>query len=133
MSNETTSALAEMGVNNADQIIGYTLVQTNPDTDVIRINYKRPRNSILARRRTYEFKRMGKPKRGISEPNEDRIRYEISPILRRAIAELDELLAQKNSKKASKMQIQREIEDLRLEMNTRLAHLGSLLQELDVA
>lgn len=131
MSSTKTSALAEMGVNNADQIIGYTLVLANLDTDVIRINYKRPRGSFLPRRRIYEFKRIGHPKRGMVPANEDPVRYEISPLLRRAIDELDILLADSTAKNDNKTQIKREIEELRLEMDTRLAHISKLLADLD--
>ena len=130
MSSEQTSALAEMGVKNADQIIGYSLVMSDPETDVIRINYKRPRNSFLPRRRIYEFKRVGKPKKGRTPGNEDPIRYEISPLLRRAVDELDVLLGGRTSKKAGKENIQKEIKELRAEIDTRLAHIDSLLDEL---
>jgi len=130
MSSEEMSALAEMGVHNADQIIGYSLVATDPETDVIRINYKRPRNSFLPRRRIYEFKRAGKPKKGRTPGNEDPIRYEISPLLRRAVDELDALLTGQSGKKADKGAIQAEIKDLRAEIDGRLAHIDSLLDAL---
>lgn len=132
MSSEKTPALAEMGVINSDQIIGYSLVQINVDTDVIRINYKRPRNSFLPRRRMYEFKRIGKPKRGMPQANEELIRYDISPLLRRAVDELDVLLAGQAGKKVDKEQIRNEIKELRAEIDTRLAHIGKLLDGLDV-
>ena len=131
MCSEKTAALAEMGVINSDQIIGYTLVMASVDTDVIRINYKRPRGSFLPRRRIYEFKRIGKPKRGMVQPNEDLIRYEISPLLRRAIDELDVLLADKSAKKVGKDQIKSELKELRAEMETRLAHISQLLEDMD--
>lgn len=130
MSSEETSALAEMGVHNADQIIGYTVVATDPETDVIRINYKRPRNSFLPRRRIYEFKRMGHPKKGRTPGYESPIRYEISPLLRRAIDELDQLLADQGSKEVNTDAIRAEIKDLRAEIDNRLAHIDGLLDAL---
>ncbi len=133
MSSEKTSALAEMGVKNADQIVGYSLVMSDPETDVIRINYKRPRNSFLPRRRIYEFKRIGKPIKGKAQENQGLIRYEISPLLRRAVDELDVLLADRTTKKVGKDQIQKEIKELRAEIDTRLAHIGTLLEELSKA
>ncbi|MCP5038028.1 MAG: DUF3461 family protein [Rhodobacteraceae bacterium] len=133
MGSTKTSALTEMGVVNSDQIIGYSLIMASVDTDVIRINYKRPSGSFLPRRRTYEFKRIGKPKRGMVAANEDLVRYEISPLLRRAVDELDVLLADRTSKKTNMDQIQREIDELRQEVDTRLAHIGKLLEGVDTS
>ena len=130
MSSEEMTALEEMGVHNADQIIGYTLVAIDPETDVIRINYKRPRGSFLPRRRIYEFKRMGHPKKGRTPGDESPIRFEISPLLRRAVDELDALLADQSSKKVSKEAIRAEIQELRAEIDTRLAHIDNLLDAL---
>ena len=130
MSSEQTSALAEMGVHNADQIIGYSVVTTDPETDVLRINYKRPRNSFLPRRRIYEFKRTGRPKKGRTPGSEDPIRYEISPLLRRAVDELDALLAGKSSQDQGKAHIRAEIKELRAEIDSRLAHIDSLVEAL---
>ena len=130
MSSEEMTALEEMGVHNADQIIGYTLVTIDPETDVIRINYKRPRNSFLPRRRIYEFKRTGKPKKGRTPGNEDPIRYEISPLLRRAVDELDALLTGQDRQDVDKAHIRTEIKELRAEIDSRLAHIDNLLEAL---
>ncbi len=126
-----TPNLTEMGVMNPDQITDYSVVHTADDMDVLKINYRRPKNSFLPKRRRYEFKRMSKPMPGNELHGEQAIRYEISPILARATAELDSLLADKKRMKATKESLQNELAELNTEFNERVAHLSKMIDALD--
>ena len=126
-----TPNLTEMGVMNPDQITDYSVVHTADDMDVLKINYRRPKNSFLPKRRRYEFKRMSKPMPGNELKGEQVFRYEISPILARAIAELDSILADGKQTAATKQGLQQELSDLNAEVNERIAHLTKMIEALD--
>jgi len=126
-----TPNLTEMGIVNPTQIIGYETVHVSEDTDVLRINYKRPKGSFLPKRRRYEFKRHGKPLPDPDLRGKDSIRYDISPILGRAIAELDKLLANQKQKTASAKNIRLELAELNAEVNERIAQLTKMIDALD--
>lgn len=126
-----TPNLTEMGILNPEQIISYESVHVAKDVDVLRINYKRPKGSFLPKRRRYEFKRIGKPMPGNDLRGEDAIRYEISPILARATAELDTLLANNKKKTATKQSVKQELAELKSEMKSRIAHITAMIDTLD--
>ena len=126
-----TPNLTEMGVMNPEQIIGYSVVHVADDMDVLKINYRRPKNSFLPKRRRYEFKRLGKPMPGSELRGEQAIRYEISPILSRAIAELDSILADQKQMTATKQELQQELEELNTEFSERIAHMSKMIEALE--
>jgi len=125
-----TPNLTEMGVLNPEQIVGYTTIHVTEDMDVLKIDYRRKPNSFLPKRRKYEFKRTGKPMAGGGLKGEQVVRYDISPILSRAIAELDLILADSKRAVASKKDLQRELADLSAEMNERIKHLSQTIDAL---
>ncbi|RLJ60376.1 uncharacterized protein DUF3461 [Litoreibacter meonggei] len=130
MSVETPN-LSEMGIRNPSQIVHYSLVRIADDMDVLKINYGRPRGSFLPKRRSYEFKRMGKPMPGAEATNANSVRMEISPLLSGAIAELDHLLADGKAIVATKQELQDEIAVISKELNARLAHLSEAIDALE--
>ncbi len=126
-----TPSLAEMGIRNPEQIKDYSVLRVGDDMDVLKIDYKRPKNSFLPKRRRYEFKRVSKPMPGSELRGEQAIRYDISPILGRAIAELDAILADSKRKSATSHDLKQELKELRDEMNERIAHLSEMIDALD--
>ena len=130
MSVETPN-LSEMGIRNPNQIVHYSLVRIADDMDVLKINYGRPRGSFLPKRRSYEFKRLGKPISGGDATNANAVRQEISPLLLGAITELDHLLADSKVTVATKKELQEEISTITKELNARLAHLSKAIDSLE--
>jgi methyl-accepting chemotaxis protein len=126
-----TPNLAEMGVLNPEQIIGYTTVHVTEDMDVLQLNYRRPKNSFLPKRRRYEFKRVSKPMPGSELRGAEAIRFDISPILGRAIAELDSILADGKRMTITKQNLKDELGKLNAELNERIAHLSEMIDALD--
>lgn len=84
--------LAEMGIVRFHEISHYSLRQDAPDSDVLRIIYKRAKGSLLPYSRKYKFGRAQKT--AIADGGTSRMQhsYEISPFLLRAVKELDELV-----------------------------------------
>lgn len=126
-----TSNLTEMGVLNPEQIVNYTAVHVAEDMDVLKINYRRPKGSFLPKRRRYEFKRLGKPMPGSELRGTQAIRYEISPILLRAIAELDSILSADKRTAATKETLQHELVELQTELTERIHHLSKMIEALE--
>ncbi len=126
-----TPSLTEMGVLNPEQITGYTVVHVAENMDVLTINYQRPKGSFLPKRRRYEFKRISKPMPGTELRGAQAIRYDISPILARAIAELDSILADDKRMTATKQSLKDELKELGADLNERIAHLSEMIDALD--
>lgn len=126
-----TPNLTEMGVLNPEQIVNYAAVHVAEDMDILKINYRRPKGSFLPKRRRYEFKRLGKPMPGSELRGSQAIRYEISPILLRAISELDSLLSDGKRAAATKESLQQELSELQTELSERITHLSKMIETLD--
>lgn len=126
-----TPNLTQMGVLNPKQIAGYTTVHVAKDMDVLKIDYRREKGSFLPKHRRYEFKRISKALPGGELKGTEAIRYDISPILSKAISELDALLADNKQTKATKKSLQRELVALNSEMNERIKHLSKMIDTLD--
>jgi hypothetical protein len=126
-----TKSLTEMGVLNPQQIAGYTTVHVREDMDVLKIDYRREKGSFLPKHRRYEFKRISKPMSGNELRGTEAIRYEISPILVKAIAELDAILADNKQIAATKKSLQRELVELNHDMNERIKHLSMMIDTLE--
>lgn len=86
-------ALADMGIRNAYEISGYSLRPAGAHRDVLKIRYKRAKGSLLPQKRTYKFGRSLKTV--VADGGTARMEhsYEISPMLLKAVAELDTLVA----------------------------------------
>ncbi|NND92227.1 MAG: DUF3461 family protein [Granulosicoccus sp.] len=86
-------ALAEMGIVRFHEIAHYSLRQDGADKDVLRINYKRAKGSLLPYSRKYKFGRAQKTVLADGGTSRMEQTYEISPFLLKAVAELDSLIA----------------------------------------
>lgn len=126
-----TPSLTEMGVLNPDQIASYSTVHLAQEMDVLKIDYRREKGSFLPKHRRYEFKRISRPMPGNDLKGKDAIRYDISPILSKAIAELDALLANNKQTKATKKSLQRELAELNSDVNERIKHLSKMIDALE--
>ena len=93
VSTQQYPALEEMGIRNAYEISGYSLRPAGAHRDVLKIRYKRAKGSLLPQKRTYKFGRSLKTV--VADGGTARMEhtYEISPMLLKAVAELDTLVA----------------------------------------
>lgn len=85
-------ALAEMGITRFHEISHYSLRQDGPDKDILRVNYKRAKGSLLPYSRKYKFGRALKTVVADGGTARMETTREISPFLLRAVAELDTLV-----------------------------------------
>ena len=84
--------LSEMGITRFHEISSYALHQDGKDKDILCVNYKRAKRSLLPYSRKYKFGRSVKTV--IVDGGTARMEktYEISPFLLSAVSELDVLV-----------------------------------------
>ena len=114
-----TPTLTEMGINNPGEIARYTMNQLNAYSDELTIYYKRQKGSLLPVRRAYEFGRAMRS--ALADSGTGRIASvgDISPRLLEAVAELDRLLAHKDTQGDRKAAALDKLSELRQELGAR--------------
>ncbi|WP_298609922.1 DUF3461 family protein [uncultured Thiothrix sp.] len=125
--------LAQMGVQNPQEIIGYTLSHIAPATDVLKIKYQRPKGSLLPITRSYNIGRAVQTRMIDSGTATTGEIYEISPVLSKAIYELDIIVDAKTSKEELKKHILAELDRVELEFVAEMRALRHLMAKLDSA
>lgn len=125
------STLSSMGVQNPMQIIGYTLTQPRADMDILRIRYERPKGSFLPVVRSYTFGRSQRTQVSDGAMNQTEMVFEISPVLSKAILELDLIVQSKQDRSELKAQILGEIERVQEEFTAELNALKQLVERLE--
>ncbi|TXH68974.1 MAG: DUF3461 family protein [Thiothrix sp.] len=123
--------LAQMGVQNPQDIIGYTLSHIAPATDVLKIKYQRPKGSLLPVTRSYNIGRAVQTRMIDSGTATTSEIHEISPVLSKAIQELDLIVDAKTSKDELKKHILAEMERVELEFVAEMRALRQLMTKLD--
>ena len=122
--------LHEMGIPHPETIDRYSM-QTVNNMDLLRIVYKKQKGSILPDSKRFRFPRTEKLSPGDGKGRENEFYYEISPVARKAMAELDQIVQAKRDRAHQLEVIKEEIQRLREETSTRIEYLGSLVSELE--
>ena len=125
------STLTSMGVQNPMQIIGYTLTQPRLGMDVLKVRYERPKGSFLPVVRSYTFGRSQRTQVTNGAMSQTELVYEVSPVLSKAILELDSIVHAKQDRGELKLQILNEIERVKEEFNAELNALKQLVERLE--
>jgi len=128
---EQYPTLKSMGIQNPAQITGYILSQPKPDSDLLRIKYQRPKGSFLPVTRSYRIGRSSKMQVTDSGTNQTEIVYEISPILSKAINELDSIVNTNQSKTELRQQILGELERMESDFVAEIAAVRQLVEKID--
>ncbi|PID48603.1 MAG: hypothetical protein CR991_10915 [Proteobacteria bacterium] len=123
--------LSSMGIQNPNQITGYVLSQPRADTDLLRIKYQRPKGSFLPVTRSYKIGRSQRMHVIDSGTNQTEMVYEISPMLSRAVAELDKIVNKHLSQKEILQQISIEVERMETDFLAEIASLRQLIEKLE--
>ena len=125
----TYPTLSEMGIKNPGQIERYSLNTVN-NVDYLRVIYKRQKGSFLPSSKRFEFGRASKTVVSDSGTQKTEIVHEISPFVRKAVAELDQLLDAKKSNVAHAKLVKEELQRLHAEMASRLNYIDSLIDDM---
>ncbi len=126
MSNYET--LSNMGIVRFDEIRDYALF-TERDLDVLKIYYQRKEGSLLPRRKVFKFPKNTKAFKESSTGSTHELR-QLSPTIRHAVEELDELLGGKKEKTNNKEMIERRLNQLEAEVKSNVAEIHALLERL---
>lgn len=121
--------LTEMGINNPGQIERFSL-STTKQTDYLRIIYRRKKGSLLPATKRFEFGRASKTVVTDSGTQKSQVVHEISPFVQRAVAELEDILANKKTKIEHAAIVKDEIQRFQQEMTSRLSYIESLIDDI---
>jgi len=122
--------LHEMGISSPETIDRYSL-QTINNMDILRIVYKKHKGSILPDSKRFRFPRTEKLSPGDGKGRENQYYYEVSPVVLKAMAELDKIVKAKRERSHQLELIREEIQRLQEEASTRIDYISSLVSELD--
>ena len=123
--------LAQMGVKNPQEITGYTLSHIAPATDVLKIKYQRPKGSLLPVTRSYNIGRAVQTRMIDSGTAKTEEVHEISPVLAKAIFELDSIVDAKSTRDELKKHILSELDRVEVEFVAEIQALRQLMRKLD--
>ena len=121
--------LTEMGINNPGEIERFSLNTIN-NTDILRIVYKRKKGSLLPASKRFRFGRASRSVIADSGTRKTEIIHEISPFVQKAVAELEQLLADKKKGKVQASLVKEELKRLHEEVASRTKYIESLLDEM---
>ena len=122
--------LKEMGINNPQEIDRYSLQTINENMDILRIVYKRQKGSLLPSSKRFRFGRSERILMGEDESKSPTIHYEISPFVRKAMAELDKIVQSKRDRNYQLQVIREEMQRLQEDTTARMAYIQELVDEL---
>ena len=122
--------LTEMDISRFGEIRDYS-TYSEKNADVLKVYYKRKKGSILPRRKVFKFQ---KHNPAFSENiDQSRTVHEIresSPVILKAVAELNSLLKDKRETIDHKEQLLRRLHQLESEVNSNIAEIKSILKRL---
>ncbi|NKB64889.1 MAG: DUF3461 family protein [Gammaproteobacteria bacterium] len=121
--------LSEMGILNPSEIDRYSL-QTVNNIDILRVVYRRKKGSILPDSKRFRFPRTEKISLGRGDARSTQVFYEISPVVHKAMIELDKIVRAKKDKNQQMETIREEMQRLQEETSTRIDYINSLIEEL---
>ena len=122
--------LKEMGINNPQEIDRYSLQTINESMDILRIVYKRQKGSLLPSSKRFRFGRSERILMGEDETKSPVVHYEISPFVRKAMAELDKIVQSKRDRNYQLQVIREEMQRLQEDTTARMAYIQELVDEL---
>jgi hypothetical protein len=121
--------LTEMGINNPEQIVRFSLT-TSDKRDYLRIIYKRKKGSLLPGSKRFEFGRASKTVVTDSGSRKTQVVYEISPFVQKAVGELEDIVNNKKNTLEHVAIVKDELQRLHQEMTNRLAYIESLIDDM---
>lgn len=123
-------ALTEMGITRTGEISSYVLRMEGESTDVLKIYYLRAKGSFLPQSRKYKFGRAANTVRTDSGTGTTQVVHEISPFLRKAVAELDTLVKAQRDAASEKARLLADVEELGQIMHDRIDEIRSRIKRL---
>ena len=121
--------LNEMGILNPSEIDRYSL-QTVNNIDILRIVYRRKKNSLLPASKRFRFPRTEKMSFGRGDMRSTQVFYEVSPVVHKAMAELDQIVRGRRDRAQQLEVIRDELQRLQEETSTRISYINHLIDSL---
>lgn len=125
--------LDEMKIKNPLEIARYSVQSVEHGSsyvDILRIIYKGKKGSFLPQSERYRFHRIKKTDVAKSGTHKVNIRWEISPILQKAISELDQIVSSRLSREESIHIILDEMKRLEEDAKIRIDYIRSMIKSI---
>ncbi len=122
-------ALAEMGVQNPEQIARFAIYMVN-HTDILQIVYDRKKGSILPVSKKFKFPQIKKSTIVDSGTRRTEVLYESSNEFRNAVSELDYLMDAREDSHNTGQLIAEEIRALEEDVTSRIDYIKSLVEKI---
>ncbi len=123
------ATLNEMGINNPDEIDRYSYEAIN-NIDILRIVYKRKKGSLLPSSKRFRFNRIEEVNLVEGDVRSTEIHYKSSPVLRKALSELDMIVNSKKDRRSQFEVIEDELRRLKEDNAVRHSYIESLIKAL---
>ena len=121
--------LASLGITDPDEIDRYSL-QTINNVDILRIVFRRQQGEMISESKKFRFGRAERYLRSEGGSQTPEVVHEVSPMVTRLMAELDSIVAKKNSIERQLEIIEEELRRLEEENSHRIAYIRTLIGEL---
>ena len=122
-------ALTKMGIQKPEEIVRYELYSVD-QKDILRIIYDRKKGSFFPVTKKYRFPQIKKSTLVDSGSGQAQVIFESSAEVRNAVAELDRLMKGKKTSVAGKEALVNELRLMEEEVNARIGHLKSLIDQI---
>ena len=121
--------LNEMGIPNPEDIDRYSL-QTVNNTDILRIVFKTRKGSLLPASKRFRFPRTEKLDLGDGNARDTQVYYEVPPVVRNAMVELDKIVKSKRNRAHQLEVIREEMQRLQEDTAARISYINSLIEDI---
>lgn len=121
--------LRSLGIEECDQIERYA-VRTEGHSDVLKIYYEKKKGQLFHKSEKFKFSRSLRGVRSASDPNEYKEMSEVSPMLTKVMAELDDIVDQEQQEQDAKKKILSDLRHLEKVVQHKIQEIETQLSKL---
>lgn len=121
--------LKSLGVKDIDHIERYA-VRTEGESDTLKIYYEKKKGQLFHKSEKFKFSRSHRGVRSSTDPNEYKNMSEVSSMLIKVMAELDNLVEQEHQEHDAKKKILADLRHLEKVVNQKIQEIEVQLDKL---
>lgn len=121
--------LQSLGVKDIDHIERYS-VRTEGGSDVLKIYYEKKKGQLFHRSEKFKFSRSSRGVRSSTDPNAYKEISEVSPMLTKVMAELDDIVEHEHQEQDAKAKILADLRHLEKVVQQKIMEIEEQLDRL---
>jgi hypothetical protein len=121
--------LKALGVKDIDQIERYA-VRTEGESDILKIYYEKKKGQLFHKSEKFKFSRTYRGVRSSTAPNAYKDMSEVSPMLTKVMAELDDIVDQEHQEQDAKKKILTDLRHLEKVVKQKIQEIEVQLDKL---